>query len=204
MRRHDLEITDIQEIETFIKEQRWGLLSMTGNDGYPYSVPLNYLYWNNRIYVHSAPEGKKVDLLTEPSPVQFTVVKEYAYIPSYVAGSKMACSASQFFKSVMIFGYAEIMRNDEEKAKVFTQMMKAFQPEENYQPLTPISMEYAKMLERTCLIAVTPDKISAKFKFGQGATSETMERTVAFLEKRNLPLDRETVENIRKYRNNPS
>lgn len=204
MRRQDLEITDIGEIELFLNNQRWGVLSMAGNDGYPYAVPLNYLYRNNRIYLHGALEGKKVDLLNNTQAVQFTVVKEYATIPSYFTGSKMACSASQFFKSVMIFGKAAIIKDIEEKMKVFSQMMKEFQPEGNYEPMQRGSTNYVSALERTCLIEISPEHISAKFKFGQNGSEENIERIIGFLEERNTPLDQETVDNIRKHRCNPS
>lgn len=201
MRRNEFAITDSRQIEAFLMEQRWGVLSLHGDDGYPYAVPLNYLYAENRIYFHSAPAGRKLDLLRDDDPpVQFTVVKEYAYIPSYASGAEMACSASQFFKSVLIRGRAVAIEALPEKIAILEGLMRAFQPEGQYQPLAPESESYRRMAAGTGLFMIQPEQISAKFKFGQHLPDEVFQRVTQYLQERGTPLDQETVQMMARYR----
>lgn len=200
MRRNEFAITDPGEIADFLAEQRWGILAMNDDDGYPYAVPLNYLYTENRVYFHSAPVGRKLKLLGDNPRVQFTVVKEYAYIPSYFPGSEMACSASQFFKSVLLRGQVFPIEAVPDKLAVLEKLMRVFQPEGQYRPITPESESYRKMAAGTGLLAILPDEVSAKFKFGQNLPEDVYQRIRKYLVERNTPLDAETMKMMDRYR----
>lgn len=199
MRRAEFAITDATEIQLFLDSQKWGSLTMNGDDGYPYSVPLNYLWLENRIYLHSAPSGRKLGLLAADSRVQFSVVKEYAFIPSYFSGSKMACSASQFFKSVVIRGRTCRIESGSEKMTIFQKMMNGFQPEGKYLALASDEESYHKMISGTELITIQAETLSSKFKFGQNLRTEVIQQIIRFLKERGMPLDMETISMIEKY-----
>jgi hypothetical protein len=53
-----------------------GVLACSGDDGYPYAVPLSYVYFNGRIYFHSAKAGHKIDAITKNPKVSFSVIDE--------------------------------------------------------------------------------------------------------------------------------
>lgn len=74
-----------------------GVLAVMGDDGYPYGVPLNYVYLNNRIYFHCAKKGYKIDCMEKASKVCFTVVDLDEIHPEDI---------TSYFRSVIIMGRA--------------------------------------------------------------------------------------------------
>ena len=62
MRRFKQQITDAECIEVLKKTKR-GVLSLLGEDGYPYGIPIDHWYCeeDGRIYFHGAKEGHKID-----------------------------------------------------------------------------------------------------------------------------------------------
>ena len=74
IRRKDNEINS-EETKTLLKTQRRGVLCLIGDNGYPYGIPVNYLYSeeDRKIYFHSSRRGHKVDALNNNDKVCFTV-----------------------------------------------------------------------------------------------------------------------------------
>ena len=62
MRRKRQELAPERCIE-ILQNGTAGVLSVMGDDGYPYGVPLSYAYKDGKIYFHSAVEGHKIDAL---------------------------------------------------------------------------------------------------------------------------------------------
>lgn len=73
LRRKNRAITDDEARELLISERR-GVLAVNGDDGYPFALPLNFVYdaGENRIYFHGAKQGHKVDSLAKSDKVCFT------------------------------------------------------------------------------------------------------------------------------------
>ena len=74
LRRKSRAISDDEARELLLNEKR-GVLAVNGDNGYPFAIPLDYLYepTENRIYFHGARQGHKVDALTKSDKVCFTV-----------------------------------------------------------------------------------------------------------------------------------
>lgn len=73
MRRQDREIDEV-EARNILSVGQYGVLSTVGSDGIPYGVPVSYAYRDGEIYIHSAPEGRKVENLFSGAHVSFCVV----------------------------------------------------------------------------------------------------------------------------------
>ena len=75
MRRWKQQLTDAQTKE-ILKNTRRGVLSVIGDDDYPYGIPINYYYDedDNAIYFHSAKEGHKIDAIIRSNKVSFTIM----------------------------------------------------------------------------------------------------------------------------------
>ena len=85
---------------------------MNGDDGYPYSIPINYYYdeANQKIYFHGAKSGYKVDCLNRCDKVCFTIfgnesIKDLVWAP--------------FVQSVVVFGRCHLVDTDNEVLKTF-------------------------------------------------------------------------------------
>lgn len=198
MRRNEFEITDQREIRSFLEGNAAGILSLTDKKNLPYSVPLNYVLINDTIYFHCAHEGEKINAINYCKNAQFTVFREYSFIPSYSTGNRTPCSATAFFKSVFISGKVEPVDSNEEKALVMNSFMKSFQPEGGFAALEA-GPHSVKILDAVTVYKITAKKISAKFKFGQQLGKESRHMIVDMLEKRGTPLDIETVSEMKRF-----
>lgn len=101
LRRKNKEIS-IEEIEALLINERRGVLAMNGDDGYPYAVPINYIYdkEENKIFFHGSKIGHKADAIKNNDKVCFTVygdetIKDEAWAP--------------YLKSVVIFGRCKMI-----------------------------------------------------------------------------------------------
>lgn len=93
----------LEECKDLLKNRRRGVLSLYGVEGYPYGIPINYIYdeETGAIYFHGAKTGHKVDALKASDKVSFAVlgpevVKKEAWAP--------------FVKSVVLFGTCQIIQ----------------------------------------------------------------------------------------------
>lgn len=100
-----------------------GILACHGNDDYPYAVPVSYVYFNGKIYFHSAKEGHKIDAITKNPKVSFSVIDEDTIVSE---------EYTTYFRSVIAFGKARIVQGDE-RLKAFEVLVEKYsgdQPEE--------------------------------------------------------------------------
>jgi nitroimidazol reductase NimA-like FMN-containing flavoprotein (pyridoxamine 5'-phosphate oxidase superfamily) len=100
-----------------------GVLACLGDEGYPYAVPLSYVYFNDRIYFHSAKAGHKIDAITKNPKVSFSVIDEDKIVSE---------KYTTYFRSVIAFGKARIVEGDE-RVESFAALVDKYsgnQPEE--------------------------------------------------------------------------
>lgn len=115
MRRSEKSLTENEMLE-ILKKAEFGVLSTMGKNGYPYGVPVNFLYHDGSIYFHCAMEGHKLDNIEFCSKVSFCVVTDV---------SVMAESFTTKFKSVILFGkISEVPCG--EKHDIFVKIMEKF------------------------------------------------------------------------------
>jgi len=124
MRRSDKQISDLTELESIIFSASLCHLSMV-DDGKPYVVPLNFGYANGALYFHSAPEGRKIDVIRKNPEVCFNFVGRYDLVTG-----ESACSYSARYTSVIGTGTARIITDREEKGKGLEILMKQYSDEE--------------------------------------------------------------------------
>ncbi len=109
MRRKEREITDSLEIENILQAALVCRIAMNDEQA-PYVVPVNFGYRDGSIYVHSAPEGKKIDLLQRDNRVCFEVETDLE-----VLADEKPCKWGMKFRSVIGYGKAFILRKAEAK-----------------------------------------------------------------------------------------
>lgn len=80
MRRHKQQLTE-QECAEILRCARRGVLAVLGDDGYPYAVPLNFVYENGKLYFHGAGEGHKIDALRRCDKASFCVTDGGQAVP---------------------------------------------------------------------------------------------------------------------------
>ncbi len=102
MRRSNQQISR-EECISLLKEEWRGVLSVSGDDGYPYGAPMDFYYDEAKgiIYLHGAGEGHKIDSIKKNPKVCFTVWDE---------GYKEDGDWAFYINSVIVFGKAEIIK----------------------------------------------------------------------------------------------
>ena len=91
--------------EEILRAGQTGVLSVLGDDGYPYGVPVNYLYDRGKIWIHGAKCGHKWDAINAYEKVSFCVVAQDKVIQE---------TFSTDFVSVILFGKAKCLTKEEE------------------------------------------------------------------------------------------
>ena len=140
---------DAEETARILTDGSYGVLSLSGDGGYPYGVPVNYVY-DGAIYIHSATVGHKVDAITKNSAVSFTVVERHDVRPEQFATS---------YTSVIVFGIAEFVTDTAGKTAALRALTSKYCPNEGEDK---VSDEIAAFFDRTSIIKIVPRHISGK------------------------------------------
>lgn len=158
-----LEIKSKEKIKEFLDAEHVGRIASIDETGYPQIVPMNFVFLNDAIYLHSHIRGEKLDNIKRNDKVGFEVDRELEFLPSYFEDPKDASLADTLYISVVIKGSASIIEEKNEKALALNGLMKKYQPEGGYEPLTP-EMD---VIDEVAIIKVIPDSIRGKYKIGQ-------------------------------------
>ncbi|MGN0557479.1 MAG: pyridoxamine 5'-phosphate oxidase family protein [Acutalibacteraceae bacterium] len=148
MRRHRQQLSDAAAKEILIRGIH-GVLAVAGDGGYPYAVPLSYVYQNGEIYFHCAAKGHKLDAIGNNDKVSFCVVGRDETVPErYTA----------HYTSVIVFGRARIL-DGAEKINALRALAGKYCPNNDREAT---EQEIAGALSRTCIVAITPEHITGK------------------------------------------
>ena len=110
VRRHDMEFTDREKMREILEKGLVCHLAMV-DDGKPYMVSMNYGFVDDTIYLHSALEGRKIDILRKNPDVCFQV-----YTGNRLTTGPDACGDwTMKYRSVTGFGRATLIEDDNEK-----------------------------------------------------------------------------------------
>ena len=136
------------ECEKLLNEQVRGVLAVLGDDGYPYALPINFLYDNGMIYFHTGPTGHKLDAIKRCPKVSFCIYDE-----GYHEDGDWALKIS----SVVVFGKADEITDVAFKEEICRKLSAKF----------PVSKEetdeeIARSLSATRVIRIIPKHTTGK------------------------------------------
>lgn len=103
MRRKNQQLTQA-ECEDILKKNTSGVLAVLGDGGYPYTVPLSYVYDEGALYFHCAGTGHKLDAIKACDKVSFCIIDQDRVVPE---------KYTTHFRSVILFGRARILEPEE-------------------------------------------------------------------------------------------
>ena len=151
MRRFKQQISE-EECIRILKEQPRGVLSMLGDDGYPYGIPLDHWYSedDNKLYFHCAKTGHKLDAVAAYDKVSYCVMDE-----GYRKEGEWALNIN----SVVIFGKARIVDDEEDELKhrIAVNLCRKFTDDEAF-----LQKELTHALPRATFIELTPEHMTGK------------------------------------------
>ena len=133
-----------------------GRMATIDRKGIPVIKPVNYLYWQGKIYIHSSRKGEKIKDIRRGSPVCFEIDQSVAY----VAAREAACGADYYYRSIIIKGKAAFVNQRARKTDLLRRLMEKYQPEGGCGPIRN------EILQKTALIEISVDEITGKEKLG--------------------------------------
>ena len=139
-----------EECVELLKEELRGVLSVQGDDGYPYGLPINH-YYNEAdgcLYFHSGMTGHKIDALRRDSKASFCV---------YDRGFRREGEWALNIKSVIVFGRIEIIEDKETIYDISRKLSHKFTRDEGY-----IDREIARSGPNTLLFRLVPEHMTGK------------------------------------------
>ena len=157
-----------EKIIQFLNDENTGRISSIDEGGYPQIIPMNFVFINDSIYMHSHTKGEKLDNIRRNSKVGFEVDRNLEFLPSYFFDPNDASLADTLYISVVIKGEANIINDVEEKVLALNALMKKYQPEGNYEPMNK-DME---VLDAVAVIKIIPNEMNGKYKIGQNMSKQ--------------------------------
>lgn len=150
MKQHQLNAAEIAEV---LDKSAVGRIATNDPNGFPYIVPVHYIYWNEKIYIHGLIKGQKIDYLKQDSKVGFEVDEMGAIIPD----EQIVCDTNTVFRSVILLGHARMVDEITLKNNVLKRVV------EKYTPALS-QMEFpANMFKATGIIEITPTAVTGKY-----------------------------------------
>jgi nitroimidazol reductase NimA-like FMN-containing flavoprotein (pyridoxamine 5'-phosphate oxidase superfamily) len=157
------EIKSKDRIIDFLNSQPVGRVASIDKNGYPQVIPMNFVWMEGAVYMHSHPMGEKLENMLRNPRVGFEVDQHVCFLPSYYFHPTDASQADTLYISVVIKGRTILVSDGEEKARALNALMEKYQKEGRYELLAaemPVVHEVA-------IIKVIPDEMRGKYKVGQ-------------------------------------
>ena len=162
-----LQIKSPEKIKEFLNEEHVGRVASIDVNGFPQIIPMNFVFLNDAIYMHSHVKGEKLDNISKNNKVGFEADRELEFLPSYFSDPHDASLADTLYISVVIKGIASFVTDREEKTLALNGLMEKYQPEGQYDPMK----SDMRVLDAVTVIKVTPQTIHGKYKIGQNMNS---------------------------------
>ena len=149
MRRFKQQISR-EECVRILKEQPRGVLSMLGDDGYPYGIPMDHWYSEkeNRLFFHCAKVGHKLDAISACDKVSYCVMD---------SGYREEGDWALHINSVVVFGRMRVVEDEKKKREICTNLVRKFTDDEEY-----LQKELTNAFPRVCCLELDIEHMSGK------------------------------------------
>ena len=139
-----------EECIDILKRELRGVLSVLGDDGYPYGMPMNHYYCeeDGRIYFHGGKSGHKIDAVRRDNKASFCV---------YDRGVRQEGEWFLRIRSVIVFGRIKIIEDPAKTVEISRRLSRKFTADENY-----IENEIVRSGPGTLLLALVPEHMTGK------------------------------------------
>lgn len=146
MRRFKQQLS-AEETEKILRDGKYCVMAVSGDEDYPYTVPVNYVYDGTSIYIHSAAQGHKIDALKRNPKCSLCVVDKDEVKPE---------EFTSYFRSLVVFGKAYFVESTEEKIAALRLLG------DKYSPGIDPQAEIARFIKTVCIVRIDIDSATGK------------------------------------------
>ena len=136
MRRKRQQLSESESIG-ILQKATSGTLALLGDNGYPYAVPISYVYHEGKMYFHSALSGHKVDAIRQCDKASFCVIEQDDVQPK---------KYTTFFRSVIAFGRIHVIEDEAEKLSTARMLGNRYNPNDDESLQKEIESGFSRML----------------------------------------------------------
>ena len=148
MRRKRQQLSEKESIG-ILQKATAGTLALLGDNGYPYAVPISYVYADGKLYFHSALSGHKIDAIRNCDKASFCVIDQDEVHPE---------KYTTFFRSVIAFGKIHIIEDEQEKLETARMLGDRYNPNQE----EALQKEMEKGLSRMVMIRFDIEHLTGK------------------------------------------
>ena len=152
-----------EECDRILYNGTSGVLALHGDDGYPYAVPISYVYDGEKLLFHSAKNGHKIDAILKNAKASFCVIDQDQIVPE---------EYTTYFRSIIAFGRIRILEDDAEKRSAIEKLALKYSPddtdenrekaiEREWNPLCILEMEIEHLSGKQ---AIELERMKSKFQ----------------------------------------
>lgn len=127
-----------------------GVLSLIGEEGYPYGVPLSYVLAGDKIFFHCAKEGHKIDAIRREEKASFCVIDQDKIVSE---------EYTTYFRSVIAFGRVHILENEDEKRNAIRILAEKYSGDQGEEG---IDCEIGKHFANLCMLRFDMEHLTGK------------------------------------------
>ena len=148
--RRSVQALSHEEMIDLLKTETRGVMSVQGDNGYPYGFPINHYFDEdaNRIYIHGADFGHRVDAVRKDPKVSYCVFGQ---------DFQKEGDWAKYVKSVIVFGKAELIEDHDEIVRISRLLCDKFPCPQEY-----VEHEIEKDAQRTLIIAIDIEDMNGK------------------------------------------
>ena len=147
--RRKKQLLSNEETIQILKSCTSGVLGVIGDDDYPYTVPVSYVLKDDKLFIHSAKEGHKIDSIRRNDKVTFCVIEKDEVIEK---------TFTTHFRSASIFGRARILTDDSERRYALESLVEKYSPDY----VKEGKQEIDRGWNRVCLIEIKIEHMTGK------------------------------------------
>ena len=148
MRRKRQQLSEEKSIG-ILQKSTAGTLALLGDNGYPYAVPISYVYADGKLYFHSALSGHKIDAIRNCDKASFCVIDQDEVHPE---------KYTTYFRSVIAFGRIHIIEDAQEKLETARLLGDRYNPNQE----EALQKELEKGLSRMVMIRFDIEHLTGK------------------------------------------
>ena len=148
MRRKE-QLLSLEETIAILKKGTSGVLGVSGDDDYPYTVPISYVYQDGKLFFHGAPFGHKIDSIRRNNKVSFCVIDQDEVVQK---------TFTTHFRSAIVFGRARILTDDHERRMAIESLVAKYSPD--YIQESQLAIE--RGWDKVCLVEINIEHMTGK------------------------------------------
>lgn len=147
--RRKKQLLSKEECVRMLERGTSGVLAVMGDEGYPYSVPLSYVYHRDKIYFHAAATGHKMDGIKRSDKVSFCVIDQDQIVPE---------EYTTYFRSVIVFGSARVLEDLDEKRQALELLAAKYSPDHEEGRKREIESQF----QQVCMVEIAIRHMTGK------------------------------------------